>query len=102
MTKPGHKRRRRFGEWEDTPPDVRRVQLEFVRTLGVAGRFSVTLEEMLRLRELAFAGIRLRHPGVSEEQAALLYLEALLPRELYQDYLRWCASRQVAALAPGR
>lgn len=86
----------RFGDLDDTAPEAHLVQMEYLRKLGMAGRLAVTFDEMRKLREMALAGIRLRYPGASEEEARLRFLELTLPPELFGDYLNWYQTRRPA------
>jgi len=53
----------------DTTPAAARMQEEAYRRLGEAGRFRVALELSDLTHTFAVAGIRLRHPEMSEEDA---------------------------------
>jgi hypothetical protein len=52
----------------DTSPAMREAQNQLYREIGPAGRARVAAEMSDMLRELASAGVRLRHPEYDDEQ----------------------------------
>jgi hypothetical protein len=65
---------------QDTPPEVRALQAEIHRRMGGPKRVELALDMSRTLRETILAGIRGRHPGVSEREAMRLYFQDILAR----------------------
>lgn len=62
----------------DTSPEAAAIQYECYRRVGPSGRFAAAVELTNVVRELARAGIRMRHPEytteeVSNELASIVY-----------------------------
>lgn len=65
----------------DTTPEAAALQLQAYREMGPAGRLRIALELSDFTHTLAVAGIRRRHPELSEEQARRKLAEMLyLPK----------------------
>jgi hypothetical protein len=62
----------------DTTARAAAVQAELHKALGVEGRVRMAMEMSDLAREFALAGVRTRHPGLSEAEVS-----AQLIRELY-------------------
>jgi hypothetical protein len=52
----------------DTSPAMAEAQNQLYREIGPAGRAQIAAEMSDMLRDLAIAGVRLRHPEYDEEQ----------------------------------
>jgi hypothetical protein len=52
----------------DTSPAIAETQYQLYREIGPEGRGRIAAEMSDMLRELAIAGVRLRHPEFGEEQ----------------------------------
>ena len=61
----------------DTTPEAAALQLQAYREMGPAGRLRIALELSDFTHTLAVAGIRRRHPELSEEQARRKLAEML-------------------------
>jgi hypothetical protein len=68
----------------DTSAEARRVQREAQTRLGPAGRVELAFEMCDQAREISIAGIRSRHPELSEAEARSRLLRRLLGDELYE------------------
>ena len=60
------------------------MQLAVYKRMAPGRRGEVALEMSVAARELALAGIRLRHPGYSVEQAKLALFRLLLGDDLFR------------------
>jgi hypothetical protein len=61
----------------DTTPEAAALQLQAYREMGPGGRLRIALELSDFTHALAVAGIRRRHPELSEEQARRKLAELL-------------------------
>jgi hypothetical protein len=52
----------------DTSPAVAEAQNQLYREIGIAGRARIAAEMSDMLRNLAIAGVRMRHPEFDDEQ----------------------------------
>jgi hypothetical protein len=68
----------------DTTPDAAATQLAIYRRMDPGRRGELALEMSFAARELALAGIRMRHPAYSEEEARLALFRLLLGDELFR------------------
>ena len=68
----------------DTTPDADRVYFEALRRLGPTGRLRLTFQLHDRLRALARAGVKYRHPDYSEEEVRLAVARLMLGRVLFE------------------
>jgi hypothetical protein len=69
----------------DTSEDARRVQIEGLRRMGIAGRAAVTFDLNRTVRDVARAGIRWRHPDYTREQVEKALMRLVLGEELFRD-----------------
>lgn len=69
-------------ELRDTASAARRVQLDVLRRLGPARRLELACEMSEEARAVTMAGIRARHPGVSDQEATDRLIQILLGPEL--------------------
>ena len=58
----------------DTTPAMAALQLELYRAAGPSGRARIAVELSEAVRETTLAGIRRRHPELSEGEVAKLFL----------------------------
>jgi hypothetical protein len=56
----------------DTSPEMERVQIDMLRKISIAERFTVVESWGQFIREIATQGIRQDYPSASEEEAALM------------------------------
>jgi hypothetical protein len=68
----------------DTDPDALRLQNELLRQATPARRLEMALSLSAALIEIAYAGIRRRHAGISDVDAGLRFVEIQYGRELAQ------------------
>jgi hypothetical protein len=61
----------------DTTPEAAALHAQAYRELGPAGRFKIALELSDFTHALAVAGIKLRHPELSDEEARRKLAERL-------------------------
>lgn len=66
----------------DTHPEVERVQIELLRKAGVARRLSLVRSLSQTVIQLSRRAIRESHPGASEEELALIFVELNYGKEL--------------------
>jgi len=69
----------------DTPPEVVRGQYEIYRRMSPARKFQLIFDTYEMGKQLAMAGLRIRHPGASEEQLRRLWAQQHLGRELFEE-----------------
>ena len=67
----------------DTSSPAHEVQREAHRRLGAAGRVELAFEMSKRAREISIAGMRSRHPELSQAQARAQLLRRILGADLY-------------------
>lgn len=66
----------------DTPPEVRRRQLELLQRMSPGERLQQAFNLTRLTRELAFAGLRQRYPEATEQELLRRYAELVLGKEL--------------------
>jgi hypothetical protein len=66
----------------DTDPDVLRLQVDLLRRATPARRLQLALSLSASVIELAYAGIRRRSPGISDDDARLKFVEIHYGAEL--------------------
>jgi len=66
----------------DTSPEVEQVQIELWRRMSPMEKLRAVAEISRAVQELSLAGIRLRHPGATEEECLLRLAILKLGREL--------------------
>jgi hypothetical protein len=66
----------------DTSPAMTEAQIPLYRKIGPAGRGRIAAEMSDMLRELAIAGVRLRHPEYNEEQVLAEVLTIFMATDL--------------------
>ena len=71
---------------EDGCYAVERLQLDHWRKLEPSEKIALAGEMFATMRELCFAGLRLRHPGWSEVELARKALEIWLGDECYERF----------------
>ena len=69
----------------DTTPEARRVQIAALRAIGMEGRAHAVLEINELGRELAVAGIRMRHPDYDENKVRLALARLRLGKNLFRE-----------------
>jgi hypothetical protein len=68
----------------DTSPDAAARQLAICQRMPPGRRGELALEMSVAARELALAGIRLRHPEYDERQARLALFRLVLGDDLFR------------------
>ena len=56
---------------QDTAPSIEALRIEGFRRMSPAQKFALVNALTKNIRQLALAGIRLRHPGIDEHEAML-------------------------------
>lgn len=69
----------------DTDPDVLRLQADLLRRATPARRLQLALSLSASVIGLAYAGIRRRSPGISDDDAHLQFVEIHYGAELAQE-----------------
>ncbi len=62
------KRRLKYKEMKDTPPEVQRVHYEIIRKMPPARRLELVFETREMGKHIAMAGLRMRHPDATEKE----------------------------------
>jgi hypothetical protein len=73
----------------DTSPDALQVQLDGLRRMSPQQRIAKMCSLSRRVRNMAFAAIRRRHPELDEEGVQLLFIELTYGKSLADDVRRW-------------
>ena len=73
-----------FGK-SDTLPEIRRVQRGFYRRMSPSRKFQLIFDTYEMGRQLAMAGLRIRHPGATEEEIWHLWARQHLGDGLYEE-----------------
>jgi hypothetical protein len=68
----------------DTSPEARRVQLELYRGMSPARKFQLICDAYEMGKQLALAGLRMRHPDATTDQLWRLWAQQHLGRELFE------------------
>ena len=76
-------------EWEKTAPAVRDKYLEILRAMPPGKRLRIALEHSDFIRGLMMAGIRMRNPGISEEDVRKHLIRLTLPPEIVKKVYGW-------------
>jgi hypothetical protein len=58
-------------EMQDTAPSAEALRIEGFRRMSPAEKFALVNALTKNIRQLALAGIRLRHPGIDDHEAML-------------------------------
>jgi hypothetical protein len=69
----------------DTSPNARRVVCELYRRMTPARKFELISQAYEFGRSIAMAGIRLRNPEATDEQARRIWARQHLGRELFEQ-----------------
>ena len=69
----------------DTAPEARRMQYELYRWMSPARKFEIIFDTYEMGRQLALAGLRMRHPDAGEEELWWLWAQQHLGRELFEQ-----------------
>jgi hypothetical protein len=81
------------GYTTDTSPEARAVQLDCLRKMSPQERIRKTFALSCQVRNMAFAAIRRRHPGLDESEVQLLFIELTYGKPLADDVRRWKTER---------
>ena len=68
----------------DTSPEARRVLYDLYRRMSPARKFELLCDTYEMGRDLALAGLKMRHPEASREQLWWLWARQHLGRELFE------------------
>ena len=73
---------------DDTSEESRRVQTDIYRQMPLTTKVKLIFDAYLTGQQLAFAGLRLRHPDASDKQIWCLWVQHLgeeLFKEMYEE-----------------
>lgn len=73
----------------DTSPEAFEVQLDGLRRMTSRERIAKMCGLSRRVRNMAFAAIRRRHPDLDEEGVRLLFIELTYGKPLADEVRRW-------------
>jgi len=68
----------------DTSPEARRVLYDLYRRMPLGCRLELVFDMCDTGRALAIAGLRIRHPGATEEELQRLWARQHLGQELFE------------------
>ncbi len=73
-------------KWDksDTSPEARRVQYALYRRMSSARKFQLIFDTYEMGRQLALAGLRMRHPDANKEELWRLWAQQHLGRDLFE------------------
>ncbi len=69
----------------DTTPEARRVQYDLYRRMSSARKFQLIFDTYEMGKQLAMAGLRMRHPDATEEELWRLWAQEHLGRDLFDE-----------------
>ncbi len=75
--RPDHKK-------SDTSPEAQRVQYDLYRRMSPARKFQLIFDTYEMGRQLALAGLRMRHPDATKEELWRLWAQQHLGQELFE------------------
>lgn len=73
----------------DTSPEARRVLYGLYRQMSPARKFELICDTYEMGKQLAMAGLRMRHPNASEDEIWQLWARQHLGEELYEKVYGW-------------
>lgn len=73
----------------DTSPDALEVQLDGLRRMSPQQRITKMCALSRRVKNMAFAAIRRRHPDLDEEEVRLRFIELTYGQPLADEVRRW-------------
>lgn len=76
-------------EWDRMSTETRRKYLEMRRSTPLGRKFEITVELCDLVRETMAAGIRARHPGISEEEVRREIIRRTVPPDLRKKAYGW-------------
>lgn len=68
----------------DTSPEARRVQYALYRRMSSVRKFQLIFDTYEMGRQLAMAGLRMRHPDANKEELWRLWAQQHLGRDLFE------------------
>ncbi len=73
-------------KWDqsDTSPEARRVLYDLYRRMPPARKFQLICDTYDLGKQLALAGLRMRHPNAAEDELRRLWSQEHLGRELFE------------------
>lgn len=75
----------------DTDPRIRTIVDQLLEEMSIQDRAAVFDQLCIDTQQLAYAGIRRRHPGASEREVFLRFAALRLGRDLCRDVYGWDA-----------
>jgi len=69
----------------DTSPEARRVQYDLYRRMSPARKFQLIFDTYEMGKQLAMAGLRMRHPEATKEELWRLWAQQHLGRDLFEE-----------------
>ena len=79
----------------DTSPEALAVQLDCLRRMTPQQRMRQTCAMSRQVKRMAFEAIRRRHPGFTEDEVQLLFIELSYGRTLSNEVRRWKEEQNV-------
>ena len=80
----------------DTSPEALRVQYDLYRRMSPARKFELIFDTYEMGRQLALAGLKMRHPDATREELWQLWAQQHLGRELFEKVYGISAHRREA------
>jgi hypothetical protein len=80
----------------DTSPEARRVQYDLYRRMSPARKFQLLCHTYEMGRQLALAGLRMRHPEATKEGLWRLWARQHLGQKLFEEVYGTSAHRREA------
>jgi hypothetical protein len=77
------KRQPKYKEMKDTPPEVQRIHYEIIRKIPLGRRLGFAFDACEMGRQIAMAGLRMRHPAATEKELWWLWAHQHLGQELF-------------------
>lgn len=76
-------------EWERMSPESREKYIEVIRSIPPEKKLRIALEYCDLIRGIMAAGIRHRHPGISDEDVRKEIIRRTLPSDIVRQVYGW-------------
>jgi hypothetical protein len=83
-------------ESRDTHPQIESLRIEGFRRMTPAEKFAQVAALTRNVRDLALAGIRMRHPGVSDREARMRLAALTLDQAVLRRAFGWVPEGSVS------
>ena len=83
-------------ESRDTHPQIEALRIEGFRRMTPAEKFAQVASLTRNVRELALAGIRMRHPGIGEREARIRLAALSVDRGVLRRAFGWAPEGTVS------